>query len=83
MKFETILFEKRDHIAKITLNRPERLNALNEQMFDELNAALEDVTGDDDVRVMVLTGAGKAFCASADIKDLGKGDRLMEDKSSY
>ena len=85
MKFETILFEKRDHIAKITLNRPERLNALNERMFDEINAALEDVAGDDEVRVMVLTGAGKAFCASADIKDLGpgKGDRLMEGKSSF
>ena len=85
MVFETIIFEKKNHIARITLNRPERMNALNEQMFDEINAALEDTAMDDDIRVMILTGAGKAFCASADIKDLGpgKGDRLLEGKSSF
>lgn len=85
MTFKTIIFEKKNHIARITLNRPERMNALNEQMFDEINAALEDIAMDDDIRVMILTGAGKAFCASADIKDLGpgKGDRLLEGKSSF
>ena len=84
MEFETILVEKRDHIAKVTLNRPERLNAINERMFEELNTALEDVASDPEVRVMVLTGAGRAFCASADFKELGQeGDRLMGSWSSY
>ena len=84
MEFQTILVEKRDHIAKVTLNRPERLNAINERMFDELNAALEEIGSDSDVRVMVLTGAGRAFCASVDIKDMRQGeDRLMSQWSSY
>ena len=55
MEFQTILLEKGDHIAKLTLNRPERLNALNEQMFEELNLALRDVAEDAEVRVLVLT----------------------------
>ena len=84
MEFQTILLEKHDHIAKVTLNRPERLNAINEQMFEDLNAALRDVAEDQDVRVAVLTGAGRAFCASADIKDLRQEDnRLMTQRSPY
>ena len=84
MEFQTILVEKRDHIAKVTLNRPERLNAINERMFDEINTALEEIGSDSDVRVMVLTGAGRAFCASADIKDMRQGEgRLMNQWSSY
>ncbi|MFC1885823.1 enoyl-CoA hydratase/isomerase family protein [Thermodesulfobacteriota bacterium] len=66
MAFETILLEKKKGIAVITLNRPERLNAFIPQMNDELKTAVEDVTGDGDVRVLVLTGAGRGFCAGAD-----------------
>ena len=78
MNYETILLEKKDHVARITLNRPERLNALNRLMFRELNSALEDVAGDRDVWVLVLTGSGRAFCASADIKEeRQEGDRLL------
>jgi 2-(1,2-epoxy-1,2-dihydrophenyl)acetyl-CoA isomerase len=84
MEFQTILLEKGDHIAKLTLNRPERLNALNEQMFEELNLALRDVAEDAEVRVLVLTGAGRAFCASADIKDERRGgDRLLGHQDPY
>ena len=61
MEFQTILLEKGDHIAKLTLNRPERLNALNEQMFEELNLALRDVAEDAEVRVLVLTGADRCW----------------------
>ena len=76
--------EKLDHIAKVTLNRPERLNAINRQMFEELNVALQDVADDSDVRVVVLTGAGRAFCASADIKEESHGtDRLLGDQTPY
>ena len=84
MEFQTILLEKSDHIARLTLNRPERLNALNEQMFVELNSALESVAEDPEVRVLVLTGAGRAFCASADIKEERQGgDRLMGHMDPY
>ena len=77
MKFETVLLETREHIATITLNRPERLNALNEQMFTDLRHALREVTDDQDVRVVVLTGAGRAFCASADVNAEKNGDTLI------
>ena len=84
MDYQTIILEKKDHVARLTLNRPERLNAANEQMFAELNAALEDVAGDRDVRALVLTGAGRAFCASADIKDERRdADRLLGHMQPY
>ena len=84
MDYQTIILEKKDHVARLTLNRPERLNALNEQMFAELNSALEDVAGDGEVRALVLTGAGRAFCASADIKDERQGgDRLLGHMEPY
>ncbi len=68
MSYETILLEKSDHIATITLNRPDRLNALNAKMAEELQDVFDVVHRDDDVRVVVLTGAGRAFCAGADIQ---------------
>ena len=78
MDYQTIILEKKDHVARLTLNRPERLNALNRQMFRELNSALEDVANDREMRALVLTGAGRAFCASADIKEeRQEGDRLL------
>ena len=73
--FETIKLEKDERIAKIIMNRPEKLNAINEQMFDELKAALDDVNEDDNMRVMILTGAGKAFTASVDMK-MGGGAKI-------
>ena len=78
MTYETIIIDKKDHVARITLNRPDRLNALNRQMFRELNSALEDVGNDKEMRALVLTGAGRAFCASADINEEREGgDRLL------
>ncbi|MDD5126692.1 MAG: enoyl-CoA hydratase-related protein [Dehalococcoidales bacterium] len=70
MAYEAIKVEKRGHIALITLNRPDRLNAVNEQLENELYRALSDAEADDDVRVVVLTGAGKAFCAGVDTSRL-------------
>ncbi len=84
MAYETIILEKTGHIARLTLNRPERLNALNERMFAELNGALDDVATDRGMRVLVLTGAGRAFCASADIKEERRGgDRLLGHMEPY
>jgi len=68
--FKTLLYEKEDGIARITLNRPEALNAFSIQMRDDLYAVLEAIKDDDEVKVAVLQGAGeKAFCAGADLKE--------------
>jgi enoyl-CoA hydratase len=68
MKYETIIYEKKENVAWITLNRPEKLNAQNDTLRNEVLAALEEVKEDDDVHVVVFTGAGdKAFSAGADI----------------
>ncbi len=70
MDFETIKLLKENHIATLTLNRPERANSVNWKMMEELNRALDDVALDEDLRVLVITGAGdKAFCGGGDIAD--------------
>lgn len=68
-RFETIKYERRGAIGLITLNRPDRLNAINEQMLDDLDQVLDDIEPDDDVRVVVLQGAGRSFCSGFDLKD--------------
>jgi len=68
--FETIIFEKDGTIAKIKLNRPQRLNALNWAMLNELGMVIEEVRKDDSCRVLVITGVGRAFCPGGDIKEL-------------
>jgi len=70
MAYSTIILEKAEGIATLTLNRPEKLNALNETMAAELLDAFTQVEQDSDVRVLVITGAGRAFWAGADVKDL-------------
>jgi enoyl-CoA hydratase/carnithine racemase len=66
--FESILYEKSPPRATITLNRPEVLNAFDFRMLRELARACEDASWDDDVRVVVLTGAGRAFCVGANLR---------------
>ena len=66
-EYETIQFDLRDRVARITLNRPERLNSFNVQMHHELREVLRDELGD--ARVVVLTGAGRGFCAGQDLND--------------
>jgi enoyl-CoA hydratase/carnithine racemase len=67
--FERILYEKAGARATITLNRPERLNAFDFRTLRELARACEDASWDDEIRVVVLTGAGRAFCVGADLKE--------------
>jgi enoyl-CoA hydratase/carnithine racemase len=67
MAFETILYDQADGVATITLNRPERLNAVNTTVIRELVEAFDQADGDDGVRVVIVTGAGRAFCAGADL----------------
>ncbi len=68
----TVLFEKRDGLAWVTLNRPDRLNAYNVAMRDDLFAALNAVHADTDVRAMVLAGAGAAFSTGGDVSEFGQ-----------
>jgi enoyl-CoA hydratase/carnithine racemase len=67
MPYETILYEVVEQILTITLNRPEKLNAFNATMQRELIAAFDAADKDDDVRAIIVTGAGRAFCAGADL----------------
>ena len=77
MTFETIIFEVDNGVATITFNRPKALNALNNELFDELSTALDDIQDNEDIRVLILTGAGdKAFVAGADITHLATLDAL-------
>src|SRR2546427_10202086 len=77
MTFSNILFEKKNSIAYVTVNRPKVLNALNMATMEELRAAFHDIKNDAGVRVVILTGAGeKAFIAGADIGELAKHDAV-------
>lgn len=67
MSFNTILYEVEDNILTITLNRPDSLNAFNGEMCNDLCAAFDMSDADDDVRAVIITGAGRGFCAGADL----------------
>ena len=68
-----LVYERHDHVALVTLNRPERLNAISVPMLEALTQALTDAARDDAVRVIVLTGAGRGFCSGLDLKDAAEG----------
>ncbi len=70
MAYETVLYENSGGIATITLNRPDNLNALNSTLVVELQKVLSEAAGDPGVRCVVLTGAGRGFCAGADLAEL-------------
>src|SRR5438270_263703 len=77
MTFSNILFEKKNSIAYVTVNRPKVLNALNMATMEELRTAFHEIKNDDTVRVVILTGSGeKAFIAGADISELAKHDAV-------
>ena len=67
--YQTIVLEKTNGVAKLTLNRPDRLNSFNVQMHEELQSALDDIATDGSSRCVVLTGAGRGFCAGQDLGD--------------
>ena len=67
MSFNAILYEVEDNILTITLNRPDQLNAFNGEMMRDLFRAFDQSDADDDVRAVIMTGAGRGFCAGADL----------------
>ena len=69
MKDQTIIFERRAGVAHLTLNRPDRLNSFTVQMHGELADALDEVEADEGIRAILLTGAGRGFCAGQDLSD--------------
>jgi enoyl-CoA hydratase/carnithine racemase len=76
MELRDLRYDVRDHVATLTLNRPERLNAISAVMLDGFSRALRAAHEDPEVRVIVLTGAGKGFCAGLDLKDEAAGQGL-------
>ena len=70
--YEALTLERRGHVAILTFNRPDRLNAINRQVMAEVPAAVEQVRRDDEARALVVTGAGKGFCAGADLMGAGQ-----------
>ena len=78
MDFEQIIYEKADHIATITLNRPERMNAFTPTMINEWYSALLDAHTDPETRVVIVSGAGRGFCAGADVSGRGPIGNLMD-----
>ena len=80
MNYETILFDVNNGIANLTLNRPDVFNAFNEQLSADVNDALKNVSKDRSIRVLVITGSGKAFCSGQDLKSIaGSSNRSLSD----
>jgi enoyl-CoA hydratase/carnithine racemase len=80
--FETLLFDVRDRIATITLNRPERMNAMNQQLKDELRTCWLRVRADAEIWVAIVTGAGDAFSSGADVEGIASGGFVRTDRWS-
>lgn len=78
-----VLGERSGPVLRIMLNRPERLNAVSEELYSELLDQLQVAALDSDVRCVVLTGAGRAFCAGADLKAHRTGERSNSDRATY
>ena len=80
MSYESILYEVQEGVGLITLNRPDRLNAWNHEIETELHEVMSEASVDGNVRALVITGAGRGFCAGADMSDLS--DSAGEDSDS-
>ena len=86
MEFKDTSYQKSERIATITYNRPEKMNAWTPRMQEELIAAFDRADADDDVRAVVVTGAGRGFCAGADLERGGatfdRGEREFSDEAA-
>jgi enoyl-CoA hydratase/carnithine racemase len=77
-EYKTILLEKQASVFRLTLNRPDKFNAVSAKMYSELASAIDVMEGDPDFRVLVITGAGRAFCAGGDINELLESGKSIE-----
>lgn len=75
---QTIIVERKGAISIVTLNRPEALNALNEKVAEELLSAFNEFENDDETRVIIIKGKGRAFCAGRDLSELIEKLHLMD-----
>jgi 2-(1,2-epoxy-1,2-dihydrophenyl)acetyl-CoA isomerase len=75
MSYTCLIYEKDSSVGRITLNREDVFNAFNDTQSYELQSALKEVAKDDDIRVVVLTGSGKAFCSGQDLKDIASAEK--------
>jgi methylglutaconyl-CoA hydratase len=80
-EWSSIIVEPKNGIARVTLNRPDRRNAFDQRMVEELRASFTQLAEDTSVRGVTLTGAGPVFCAGADLRWLGQDNRLSEDQA--
>ena len=80
MSYQSIIYEVKEGVGLITLNRPDRLNAWNHEIETELREVMSEASIDGNVKAVVLTGAGRGFCAGADMSDLS--DSTGEDSDS-
>ena len=80
MPYESVILEKEDMIATITLNKPERNNSFDFPMMGEIDDCINDVAQDSEIRVVIITGAGKAFCTGGDVSYLGT---FIEDRAAF
>lgn len=70
MNFDEIIYEKKDRVATVTMNRPEKMNAWTPKMGAEMRTAMLDAERDPDIGAIIVTGAGRAYCAGADMGSL-------------
>lgn len=82
MDYEEIILTKEDVKATIMLNRPEKLNAYNRKMEHELKMAIDDIEEDDDIKVAILTGAGRGFCSGHDLEEVQAGGTSNRERSA-
>src|SRR5688572_2093017 len=82
MELQTVVYETSERVATITLNRPQSLNALNAQLGADLGTTLRGAASDSQVHVVVLTGAGRAFCSGGDLKAMAAGLTRSEGSAS-
>jgi enoyl-CoA hydratase/carnithine racemase len=83
MTEDALLFETLGPVARLTLNRPKALNSMNLAILAELDRRLTEIEADDEVRVLIITGAGPAFCAGADLKEVLAGGKLAPGEADF
>ena len=73
MAYDAIIYEQREHVAVLTLNKPDRLNAIGAAVRSDVHAAVGEARKDDTVRALIITGAGRGFCSGADLSSAAIG----------